>query len=323
MSNINNLKEKVLSGINISKQEAMTLWNSDYNELCSSADEIRRHFCENRFDICTIINGKSGKCTENCKFCAQSSFYHTHADEYPLLDTESIVNEAVSNSEQGILRFSIVTSGKRLSDLEVNKMCETIREIHKKTNISVCVSFGLLNEEQYKKLKNAGVSRVHNNLETSENYFKNVCTSHTFEDKIHAVKAAQNAGLSVCSGGIMGLGETDEDRTDMAFTLRELGIKSVPINMLNPIPGTPFENNQKLTEKDMCRICAVYRFILPDASIRLAGGRGLMESKGKGCFKSGAYSAISGNMLTTSGITIKTDMKLLKELNYRTALCNE
>lgn len=323
MSNINNLKEKVLSGINISKQEAMTLWNSDYNELCSSADEIRRHFCENRFDICTIINGKSGKCTENCKFCAQSSFYHTHADEYPLLDTESIVNEAVSNSEQGILRFSIVTSGKRLSDLEVNKMCETIRKIHKKTNISVCVSFGLLNEEQYKKLKNAGVSRVHNNLETSENYFKNVCTSHTFEDKIHAVKAAQNAGLSVCSGGIMGLGETDEDRTDMAFTLRELGIKSVPINMLNPIPGTPFENNQKLTEKDMCRICAVYRFILPDASIRLAGGRGLMESKGKECFKSGANSAISGNMLTTSGITIKTDMKLLKELNYRTALCNE
>ena len=323
MSNINNLKEKVLSGINISKQEAMTLWNSDYNELCSSADEIRRHFCENRFDICTIINGKSGKCTGNCKFCAQSSFYHTHTDEYPLLDTESIVNEAVSNSEQGILRFSIVTSGKRLSDLEVNKMCETIRKIHKKTNISVCVSFGLLNEEQYKKLKNAGVSRVHNNLETSENYFKNVCTSHTFEDKIHAVKAAQNAGLSVCSGGIMGLGETDEDRTDMAFTLRELGIKSVPINMLNPIPGTPFENNQKLTEKDMCRICAVYRFILPDASIRLAGGRGLMESKGKECFKSGANSAISGNMLTTSGITIKTDMKLLKELNYRTALCNE
>ena len=323
MSNINNLKEKVLSGINISKQEAMTLWNSDYNEICSSADEIRRHFCENRFDICTIINGKSGKCTENCKFCAQSSFYHTHADEYPLLDTESIVNEAVSNSEQGILRFSIVTSGKRLSDSEVNKMCETIREIHKKTNISVCVSFGLLNEEQYKKLKNAGVSRVHNNLETSENYFKNVCTSHTFEDKIHAVKAAQNAGLSVCSGGIMGLGETDEDRTDMAFTLRELGIKSVPINMLNPIPGTPFENNQKLTEKDMCRICAVYRSILPDASIRLAGGRGLMESKGKECFKSGANSAISGNMLTTSGITIKTDMKLLKELNYRTALCNE
>lgn len=323
MSNINNLKEKVLSGINISKQEAMTLWNSDYNELCSSADEIRRHFCENRFDICTIINGKSGKCTENCKFCAQSSFYHTHTDEYPLLDTESIVNEAVSNSEQGILRFSIVTSGKRLSDLEVNKMCETIRKIHKKTNISVCVSFGLLNEEQYKKLKNAGVSRVHNNLETSENYFKNVCTSHTFEDKIHAVKAAQNAGLSVCSGGIMGLGETDEDRTDMAFTLRELGIKSVPINMLNPIPGTPFENNQKLTEKDMCRICAVYRFILPDASIRLAGGRGLMESKGKECFKSGANSAISGNMLTTSGITIKTDMKFLKELNYRTALCNE
>lgn len=323
MSFVSELKEKVLNGYQVTKDEAMQLWDCDYDELCNAADEIRQHFCKNNFDICTIINGKSGKCSENCKFCAQSSFYHTGAGEYPLLDTESIVKEAVYNAEHGILRFSIVTSGKKLNDSEIDKMCEAVREIHKNADISVCVSFGLLNEEQYKKLKDAGVSRVHNNLETSENNFKNVCTTHTFEDKINAIKAAQSAGLNVCSGGIMGLGETNEDRTDMALTLRELGIKSVPVNMLNPICGTPFESNQKLTEKDMCRICAVYRFILPDAAIRLAGGRGLMEQKGRECFKSGANAAISGDMLTTSGITIETDMKLLRELDYRTVLCNE
>lgn len=323
MSFVSELKEKVLSGYQVTKDEAMQLWDCDYDELCSSADEIRQHFCKNNFDICTIINGKSGKCSENCKFCAQSSFYHTGAGEYPLLDTESIVKEGVYNAEHGILRFSIVTSGKKLNDSEIDKMCEAVKEIHKNADISVCVSFGLLNEEQYKRLKDAGVSRVHNNLETSENNFRNVCTTHTFEDKISAIKAAQSAGLNVCSGGIMGLGETNEDRVDMALTLRELGIKSVPVNMLNPICGTPFESNRKLTEKDMCRICAVYRFILPDAAIRLAGGRGLMEQKGKECFKSGANAAISGDMLTTSGITIETDMQLLKELDYRTVLCNE
>ncbi|MGN1481716.1 biotin synthase BioB [Porcipelethomonas sp.] len=323
MSIISELKEKILNGGQIDKSEAMKLWDADYNELCSAANEIRKKFCSDDFDICTIINGKSGKCSENCKFCAQSSFYHTGAGEYPLLDTESIVKEARYNASQGILRFSIVTSGRKLNEKEIDIMCDTVREIHKNTNISVCVSFGLLNEEQYRKLKDAGVSRVHNNIETSGNNFKNICTTHTFDDKINAINAAKRAGLNVCSGGIMGLGETNEDRTDMAFTLKELNIKSVPLNMLNPIAGTPFENNKKLTEKDMCRICAVYRFILPDASIRLAGGRGLMTEKGKECFQSGANAAISGDMLTTSGITIETDMKMIQELNYKPALCNE
>ncbi len=321
MSIVTDLKEKVLNGGLIDKSEAMQLWEVDYDELCSAANEIREKFCSNNFDICTIVNGKSGKCSENCKFCSQSSFYHTCAGEYPLLDKESIVKEAMNNAEQGMLRFSIVTSGRRLNDKEVDIMCDVIREIRKNTDISVCASFGLLNEEQYRKLKDAGVARIHNNIETSENNFPNVCTTHTFSDKINAIKAAQKAGLDICSGGIMGLGENNEDRVDMAFTLRELNVKSIPVNMLNPIPGTPFENNKKLTEKDMCRICAVYRFILPDAFIRLAGGRGLMENKGRDCFLSGANAAISGNMLTTSGITFETDLALLKELNFNPVLC--
>lgn len=321
MSIVIDLKEKVLNGGLIDKSEAMQLWEADYDELCSAANEIREKFCSNNFDICTIVNGKSGKCSENCKFCSQSSFYHTCAGEYPLLDMESIVKEAMNNAEQGMLRFSIVTSGRRLNDKEVDIMCDVIREIRKNTDISICASFGLLNEEQYRKLKDAGVARIHNNIETSENNFPNVCTTHTFSDKINAIKAAQKAGLDICSGGIMGLGENNEDRVDMAFTLRELNVKSIPVNMLNPIPGTPFENNKKLTEKDMCRICAVYRFILPDVFIRLAGGRGLMENKGRDCFLSGANAAISGNMLTTSGITFETDLALLKKLNFNPVLC--
>ena len=323
MMNINILTDKVINGEQISKAEAMFLYGQPLSELCESADKIRRQFCSNGFDICTIINAKSGSCSENCKFCAQSAHSHTCAAQYPLLSAQEILAQAKTDHEQGVLRFSIVTSGKRLSDAEIDKMCEAVREIKDKVGISVCISFGLLDKDQYRRLKEAGVTRVHNNLETSRRNFPNICTTHTFDDKLRAIRAAQAAGLSVCSGGIMGLGETVEDRIDMALTLRELGIKSVPVNMLNPIPGTPFESNEKLTEEDMRRIVAVYRFILPSASIRLAGGRGLLPDKGKGCFTSGANAAISGDMLTTAGITTKTDMELLSELGYEARLYNE
>ena len=322
MSMTEKLKEKVQKGGKISREEALALYDEPLEELCRAADEIRKQFCRNGFDICTIINGKSGKCSENCKYCAQSAYYHTGAGEYPLLDTEEIVRQAKYNADRGVLRYSIVTSGRALKDHEVEKMCEAVREIKRNADIEVCVSFGLLNEEQFRKLKEAGVSRVHNNLETSENNFPNVCTTHTFEDKVKAIKAAKAAGLSVCSGGIMGLGETKEDRVDMALSLRELGIKSVPVNMLNPIPGTPYENNKRLTVDEMRRIVAVYRFLLPDASIRLAGGRGLMEDKGEGCFLSGANAVISGDMLTTAGYMIETDMEMIHRLGYKAVLCN-
>ncbi|MCI9104524.1 MAG: biotin synthase BioB [Lachnospiraceae bacterium] len=313
---VKTLGNEILDGKKISFEEALWLYQQPLKELCEKADEIREHFCSSRFDMCTIINGKSGRCSEDCRFCAQSAHNHTGACEYPLLGAEEILEQARTNDRQGVLRYSIVTSGKRLSDREVDRMCEVVQQIRAETGIAVCVSFGLLNEEQYRRLKEAGVTRAHNNLETSRRNFPNICTTHTFEDKLHAIHAAQAAGLFVCSGGIMGLGETVEDRIDMAFTLRELGIKSVPVNMLNPIPGTPFEANERLTPGDMQRIVAVYRFVLPDADIRLAGGRGLMPDKGSGCFRSGANAAISGDMLTTAGITVETDLKLLKELGY-------
>ncbi len=315
--NINELKNKVLNGYSITQNDAMELITAPLEELCQAADEIRRKFCNNAFDICTIINGKSGRCSENCKFCAQSAHFGGKCEEYPLLGKEELVKQALYNYKRGVHRYSIVCSGKKLSDIEVENLCESIVEIKKACPISICVSGGLLDEQNYRKLKEAGVARIHNNLETSRRFFPKICTTHTYDDKIKAVNAAKSAGLEVCSGGIMGLGETMEDRIDLAFSLRELGVKSVPVNMLNPILNTPFQNNKVLSEDDMKRIVAIFRFIIPDAQIRLAGGRGLMSDMGKSLFVSGANAAISGDMLTTSGITIENDMKIISELGYR------
>ena len=313
MSDVQSLAQKVLDGYQVTREEALWLYEQPLKELSSWANKIREYFCSNGFDICTIINAKSGRCSENCRFCSQSIHSHTASAVYPLLSTEKIVEQAKHDAAQGVLRFSIVTSGKRLTNREVLKICEAVKAIKAVCNISVCVSLGLLKQEQFAWLKEAGVERVHNNLETSERYFPSVCTTHTFADKIVAIRAAQAAGLPVCSGGIMGLGESVEDRIDMALSLRKLGVKSIPVNMLNAIEGTPFEGNKRLSPEDLQRIVAVYRFMLPQASIRLAGGRGLLGDKGEACFKSGANATISGDMLTTAGITVAADLQLLKE----------
>lgn len=317
------LKKKILNGGQISREEALLLTVAPLEELSAAADEIRKTICGNDFDLCTIINGKCGRCSEDCKYCAQSVHYHTScAETYPLLSTEKLLEGAKYNADRGVLRYSIVTSGKKLSDKEVEQVCESIRMIRAETSIQVCVSFGLLNEAQFRKLKEAGASRVHCNLESSRRYFPEVCTTHTYDEKIETLKAAKRAGLSICSGGILGLGETMEDRIDLALTARELGVKSIPMNLLNPIPGTPYEHNLPLTVEEACRCAAIFRFLVPDASIRLAGGRGLMGDQGRACFQSGSNAAISGDMLTTAGITVETDRQLIRELGFKVGLCH-
>lgn len=321
MSIVRQLKEKVMSGEWIGKEEALQLAAAPLEELTEAADEIRRRYCGDTFDICTIINGKSGKCSEDCKFCAQSSRYHTGLkDTYPLLGTEELLKEAKYNADRGVLRYSIVTSGRCLSDREVEQLCDSIRRIKEETDIRICVSLGLLREEQFRRLKEAGADRVHCNLESSERYFPQVCTTHTYEEKTAAIQAAERAGLSVCSGGILGLGESMEDRIDMVLTVRNLGVRSIPVNVLNPIPGTPYEKNPVLSGEEILRCTAVFRFLIPDGFIRLAGGRGLMEDKGKQCFQSGANAAISGDMLTTAGITVESDMEMIQSLGYKVSL---
>ena len=321
MSIVRQLKEKVMSEEWIGKEEALQLAAAPLKELTEAADEIRRRYCGDTFDICTIINGKSGKCSEDCKFCAQSSRYHTGLkDTYPLLGTEELLEEAKYNADRGVLRYSIVTSGRCLSDREVERLCDSIRKIKEETDIRICVSPGLLQEEQFRKLKEAGADRVHCNLESSERYFLQVCTTHTYEEKTAAIQAAKRVGLSVCSGGILGLGESVEDRIDMVLTARKLGVRSIPVNVLNPIPGTPYEKNPVLSGEEILRCTAVFRFLIPDGLIRLAGGRGLMEDKGKKCFQSGANAAISGDMLTTAGITVESDMEMIRSLGHKVSL---
>lgn len=317
---ITTLKEKVINGHSLTKEEAMHLSSAELSALCEAADQIRRHFCGNTFDMCSIINGKSGKCPEDCKYCAQSAHYAANTTVYPLLSPEEILQAAEANAANGILRFSIVTSGKRLSDKEVEQVCDSFRKIQETCSISLCASMGLLTEKQFGMLKSAGVVRYHNNLETSRRFFPEICTTHTYEDKIQAIQDAQAAGLTVCSGGIIGLGETMEDRIDMALTLRELHIRSVPINVLNPIPGTPLEHNTPLKEEDVCRTAALFRFLLPDAILRMAGGRGLMGDQGRRVFQSGANGAITQNMLTTGGVTVHEDKILAEELGFEIRL---
>lgn len=317
---ITTLQKKVINSGTLSREEAILLSSAQLEPLCEAADQIRRHFCGNAFDMCSIINGKSGKCPEDCKYCAQSSHYSADTAVYPLLSTDEILREAKANAADGILRFSIVTSGKRLSDQEVEQVCDSFRKIRETCGISLCASMGLLSQKQFKMLKSAGVVRYHNNLETSRRFFPHICTTHTYEDKIQAIRDARESGLTVCSGGIIGLGETMEDRIDMALTLRDLQIRSVPINVLNPIPGTPLEHNAPLPEDEVCRTAAIFRFLLPDSILRMAGGRGLMEDQGRRVFRSGANGAITQNMLTTGGIAVREDRQLAEELGFEIRL---
>lgn len=315
------LRQKIDAGLDITREEALALVNVPLEELTAAANELRAQMCGNRFDLCTIVNGKCGKCSEDCKYCAQSAYYHTDCEEtYPLLPTEVLLAGARHNKEQWVRRYSIVTSGKRLSDKEIEAVCESISEIRRQVGIEVCVSFGLLEERQFDKIRKAGASRVHCNLESSRRFFPQICTTHTYDEKLAALRAAKSAGLSLCSGGIMGLGETMEDRIDMALDIRALGVKSIPVNLLNPIKGTPYEKNPILSGDVFCRILAIYRFLIPDGDIRLAGGRGLVGDQGERCFRSGANAAISGDMLTTAGITVATDLALVKKLGYEVIL---
>ncbi|MEG0330917.1 MAG: biotin synthase BioB [Clostridium sp.] len=313
---INKLVDSIIEGYKLTRSEALELYNGRLEDLISGATRIRENIKGNNFDLCTIINGKSGKCSEDCKYCSQSAHYNTGAKVYPMLPLEEIVNNALKSHIDGINRFSIVTSGKRLSDKDLDYVCKCYEKIKSLCSIKLCASHGLLSYKDFKKLKKAGVTRYHNNLETSANYFKNICTTHSYEEKIESIKEAQSAGLVVCSGGIFGLGEGFEDRVDMAIQLRELNITTVPINILNPILGTPLENNKILDQEDIIKSIAIYRFLLPTADLRLAGGRIILEDNGAAAIKAGINAAITGNMLTTLGSTVEDDVKMVSNLGF-------
>lgn len=321
---IKNIKEEILKGKEISFEEAeklISISNDDkisLDELFSAADEIREKFCGKRFDLCTIINAKSGKCSENCKYCAQSSHFKTNADVYPLVTAEYALDEAKKVEAEGAHRFSLVTSGRGLKStskelMELENIYKVLRE---KTDLMLCASHGICDKETLIKLKEAGVTTYHHNLETSREFYSNICSTHTFEDRVNTINAAKEAGLNVCSGGILGLGETPIDRIKMAFELKSLGVFSVPINILTPILGTPLEDMEGVEPMELVKTMAVYRFILPKTYLRYAGGRvklGELQNLG---IKAGINSALTGNFLTTTGNTIESDKKMIEGEGY-------
>lgn len=315
--NISNLADEIINGRRLRRGENLSFFiNAELSELCSAADRIRQALCGNKVNLCSIINGKSGKCSENCKFCAQSAHHCTGIEEYSFLDYQTILNECKHNESQGVHRFSIVTAGRTLSTEDFEKAVSAYEGLYEETDMRLCASHGFLTDEQFERLFKAGVRTYHCNIETSKRNFPNICTTHTYDEKIANIKRAQKNGLMVCSGGIIGMGETWEDRIDMAVSLSELGVVSIPINALNPIKGTPLEDTEKLTSDDIIRTVAIFRFINPEIHIRLAAGRNMMSEQGADAFKSGANSAITGDMLTTSGNTIKRDVEMLTDMGF-------
>ncbi len=318
MKTIDSIKNNIIAGGSLNEKDIEILLNTnDKESLYKAADEIRIAFMGEQFDLCSIINAKSGKCSEDCKWCAQSSHYNTSVNVYDLVGKDTSLKLAQQNADYGVTKYSFVTSGKALSENHINKLCEYIRDVDSKVDIKLCASMGLLSKEQLLKLQEAGVVRYHCNLETAPSYFSKLCTSHTIEDKIKIIKLAQEIGMDVCSGGIIGMGETMDNRIEMAFLLRDLNIKSIPINILNPISGTPLENSEKLTDDEILTTIAIFRFINPDAWIRFAGGRNLINSIQNKAMRSGVNAAITGDLLTTTGATVKEDIERIKSLGFK------
>lgn len=309
-------QNKVLAGDRLTMDEALEVTHADLEALLAAADAIRQARMGQAFDLCTVVSIKTGACSEDCAFCAQSAHYETGVPGTGLLSLEAVLADAARVKGSGIGRYSLVSSGRGPTDATIDQVAEMARRIQDDLAMDVCVSLGFMTEAQLAKLKDAGISRIHCNLETGEAFFPRVCTSHHFADKVAMVQRAQEAGLEVCSGGILGLGESVQDRLDLAFALRDLGVGSVPINILIPIPGTPLADQAPLSEEDILRTIATFRFILPDAYLRLAGGRIRLENGGRAAFQGGATACISGDMLTTSGMETAGDLAIIEELGF-------
>ena len=310
------LANEIINGRRITRDDDLTFFlTCDLDELCKGADKIREHFVGDKVDLCSIINGRSSRCPEDCKYCAQSAHHHTDCDIYDFLPEDMILVACRMNESEGVDRFSIVTAGKALTGIEFDKAIHAYETMKKECKIDLCASMGFLSSEQLHRLHEAGVSSYHHNIETSKRNFPNICTTHTYDMKIDTLKKVKAEGMYACSGGIIGMGETWEDRLDMAVSLSEIPVDSIPINALMPIKGTPLENLERISEKDILRTIAFFRYINPTADIRLAAGRALLTNDGELAFKSGASATITGNMLTTVACaTIRSDKKLLKDM---------
>lgn len=299
----------------MNKTEITSLWSLPLMELLQRADAVRRHHVGSKMELCTILNAKSGQCTEDCKYCAQSAHHQTDIQVYPLQSVDQILQAARAARDIGSQRFGIVTSGCALSSDEVKRVAEATRQIVAKVGIDVCGSLGILTPDDLHLFKLAGMTRYHHNIETSRRFFPYITSTHSFDDRIRTIHAAKAQGMEVCSGGIIGLGETLDDRIDMALCLKELDVDSVPINVLVPVKGTALENQPPLSCVEAIRTIALFRIVLQNKTIRLAAGREtLLKDFQALAFHAGANAMLIGGYLTTRGRSVQDDHKLVQEV---------
>lgn len=316
MKTLSELEAAIVDGYRLSTEEALDLLHgADLDGLCEAADRVRQRCMGDRFDTCSIMNARSGRCSEDCKWCAQSAHHRTAIDVYPLTNKEEALRHARDNHDKGVARFSLVTSGRTMTDEQIDRCVEIYRTIADECsgfrNGKLCASMGLLSREQLLKLKEGGVGHYHCNIETAPSHFPKLCTTHTLDEKLKTIGWAKEVGLKICSGGIIGMGETAEQRIEMAFALRDIGVASIPVNILNPIPGTPLEKMDRLSDDDILRTFALFRLINPRAYIRFAGGRTLLKPElQERILHSGANAAVVGDLLTTIGSGIAEDWEL-------------
>lgn len=269
---------------------------------------------------CGIVNAKSGRCAENCAFCAQSAHHHTNAPDYPLLGTDALLRKAEALAEAGAMRFGIVTSGTALSPAELDLLCDSLERLRRAVPLGLCGSLGMLTPEAARRLKEAGLSRFHHNLETAASHFPSICTTHAYADDLATLAAARDAGLELCCGGIFGLGESPDQRVEFSLTLAEQGVDCIPVNFLNPIPGTPLEHQPRPAPDEALRILAVLRLMHPDRDIVVCGGRGsTLGEWDSWIFAAGANGIMTGDYLTTPGSPFERDIRMLAALGLRPA----
>ena len=320
------LTDRVLDGGEISFDEASRLMEIDKQHdivnLIGFANRIRDQFKGPFVNVCAIINAKSGRCSEDCRFCAQSSHYSTAIDNYPLLTKDEIIAGAGRAAESGINRFSIVVSGRDVKNFaEWESICRSIKDMGSIAGLEICASLGALTRKSAEDLKKAGLQRYHHNLETAESFFPSICTTHSYELRTNTVRAAKEAGMAVCCGGLFGLGETDTQRIELAFTLKELDVDSIPLNFLSSIPGTPLENAKPLHPMEILKIIALFRFVNPAKGIRICGGRDKnLRTLQSLIFTAGSSGVMTGDYLTTTGSNVKDDMQMIADLGLKSTL---
>jgi len=317
---IQKVGEKVLGGEKAGMKEVLPLLGAkgpDILDLAAAANRVKAEFNGNEIDLCSLLNVKSGRCSEDCAFCAQSAHHKTEAAVYPLMNADQMVREAQEAQKRKTGRFCLISSGRQLNDKEFEVILSGLDRIRKETTLDLDCSLGTLSEERAECLKKVGVTRYNHNLETAESHFSKICTTHSFQDRIQTIGVLKDQGFSICCGGIIGLGESPRQRLELAFSLRELEIDCIPFNILNPRPGTPLEHSESVPPMEIIKTIALFRLILPRGTIKIAGGREAnLRDLQSLALLAGANGLILGNYLTTLGRSAEDDLTMIRDLGF-------